>query len=235
VKIEILKTAGEVSRRGAALFEAAAAAKPDLVAALPTGRTPIDMYAILAGLRKAGAIDTSRLTPFNLDEILLPRAQPQTFFQFMTRHAWGPLGLAPERCFIPDGETEDPEGECRRYEEAIAKAGGLDLAILGIGADGHIAYNLPGQAGPRTHVVNLDPATIAGLGGGLEAPVRAITMGIETIKAARSLVLLATGAAKAEALRRMRDEPVSEAWPCTFLRDHPDLTVVADRAAGAQL
>lgn len=235
MKIEILKTAGEVARRGAALLEAAAAADPELVVALPTGRTPVDMYAILAARRKAGAVDFSRVIAFNLDEVLLPRARPQTFFQFMIRHAWDPLGLAPERRFIPDGETKDPESECRRYEEAIAKAGGLDLAILGIGADGHIAYNLPGQAGKRTHVVDLDPATIATLGGGLRGPVRAITMGIETILNARRLVLLATGAAKAEALRRMRDEPLSEAWPCSFFRDHPDLTVVADRAAAAQL
>lgn len=213
MKIEILKTAGEVARRGAALLEAAAAADPELVVALPTGRTPVDMYAILAARRKAGAVDFSRVIAFNLDEVLLPRARPQTFFQFMIRHAWDPLGLAPERRFIPDGETKDPESECRRYEEAIAKAGGLDLAILGIGADGHIAYNLPGQAGKRTHVVDLDPATIATLGGGLRGPVRAITMGIETILNARRLVLLATGAAKAEALRRMRDEPLSGPGP----------------------
>lgn len=235
MKIETLLTAAEVARRGASVLEAQALARPGLVVALPTGRTPIDMYEILAAKRKAGGLDLSRATAFNLDEVLLPRRMPQTFFQFMTRHAWEPLGIAPDRRFIPDGETRDPEAECRRYEEAIAKAGGLDLAILGIGADGHIAYNLPGQAGPRTHVVRLDPLTIATLGGDLQPPLDAITMGVETIRSAKSIVLLATGPAKAEALRRMRDEPVSEAWPCTFLRDHPDLTVIADEAAASQL
>jgi len=235
VKIETLPTAAEVARRGASVFEARVLARPGLVVALPTGRTPIDMYEILAARRKAGGFDLSRATAFNLDEILLPRAMPQTFFQFMTRHAWEPLGIAPERRFIPDGETGDPEAECRRYEDAIAKAGGLDFAILGIGADGHIAYNLPGQAGPRTHVVDLDPATIATLGGDLRGPLRAITMGVETIRSAKSIVLLATGSSKAEALRRMRDEPVGEGWPCTFLRDHRDLTVIADAAAASQL
>jgi len=235
VKIEILKTAREVARRGAALFEGAAAQNPAIVVALPTGRTPIDMYAILAARRREGAFDLARATAFNLDEVLLPRKQPQTFFQFMTRHAWDPLGLSPERRFIPDGETKDPEAECRRYEQALAKAGGLDLAILGIGADGHIAYNLPGQAGPRTHVVSLDAATIATLGGHLKGPVDAITMGVETIRSAKRIVLLATGAQKAEALRRMRDEPPTEAWPCTLFQSHPDLTVIADRAAASQL
>lgn len=235
MKIEILKTAGEVARRGASLFEAAVAANPALVVALPTGRTPVDMYTILASRRKAGAFDLSRATAFNLDEVLLPRGLPQTFFQFMTRHAWAPLGLAPERRFIPDGETKDPEAECLRYEEAVANAGGLDLAILGIGADGHIAYNLPGQASVRTHVVDLDPATIATLGGHLQGPIRAITMGVETIGSAKAIVLLATGASKAEALRRMRDEPASEAWPCSLFRDHAGLTVIADRAAASQL
>jgi len=235
VKIEILKNAGEVARRGASLFEASLAENPALVVALPTGRTPVDMYAVLAARRKAGAFDLSRATAFNLDEVLLPRAMPQTFFQFMTRHAWDPLGIAPERRFIPDGETSDPEAECRRYEGAIAKAGGLDLAILGVGADGHIAYNLPGQAAPRTHVVNLDPATIATLGGRLQGPIRAITMGVETIRSAKAIVLLATGASKSEALRRMRDEPASAAWPCSLFRSHADLTVIADRTAASQL
>ena len=235
MNIEILGTAGEVARRGASLFETAAARNPSLVVALPTGRTPIDMYRVLAAKRKAGAFDLSKATSFNLDEVLLPRARPETFFQFMTRHAWDPLGLAPERRFIPDGEAPDPEAECLRYEAAIARAGGLDLAILGIGADGHIAYNLPGQAGPRTHVVTLDSATLATLGGNLTGPIRAITMGIETIRSAKAIVLLATGASKAQALRRMRDEPPSEAWPCSLFRDHTDLTVVADSAAGSQL
>lgn len=235
MKIETLPTAADVARRGASVFEAHVLARPGMVVALPTGRTPIDMYEILAARRRVGGFDLSRATAFNLDEVLLPRAMPQTFFQFMTRHAWEQLGIAPERRFIPDGETKDPEAECQRYEGAIAKAGGLDFAILGIGADGHIAYNLPGQAGPRTHVVDLDPLTIATLGGDLRGPLGAITMGVETIRSAKSIILLATGSSKAEALRRMRDEGVGEAWPCTFLRDHRDLTVIADEAAASQL
>lgn len=235
MKLEILPTAADVAVRGADLFASAVAANPRIVVALPTGRTPIEMYELLAARRLAGRFNLEKATAFNLDEVLLPRAHPQTFHQFMIRHAWGPLGLAPERRFIPDGETGDPDGECRRYEAMIAKAGGLDLAILGIGVDGHIAYNLPGQTKPRTHVVTLDNETIDTLGGDLNGPIRAITMGVETILSARKILLIATGAGKAEALRRMRDDEVSAAWPCTFFRDHQSLTLVADVPAAAQL
>ena len=235
MKIEVLPSAAAVAARGAALFSAEVRANPALVAALPTGRTPIAMYERLASERTAGSFDLSRATIFNLDEVLLPRSSPQTFFQFMTRYVWDPLGVPPGHRFIPDGETADPEGECERYESEIAARGGLEFAILGIGADGHIAYNLPHQAGARTHVVTLDPATIATLGGGLKDPLRAITMGVETILSAKKILLLATGGSKAEALRRMRDDEGTAAWPCTLFRDHPEITVIADRAAAAQL
>jgi glucosamine-6-phosphate deaminase len=224
-----------VARRAAEEFAHSVAHDPRLVVALPTGRTPVAMYEWLAAERQAGRFDLGLATTFNLDEVLLPRALPQTFFQFMTRHAWDPLGVAPERRCIPNGEAADPEAECLRYEAEIESAGGLDLAILGIGADGHIADNLPGQAGPRTHVITLDPDTLATLGGALVGPVRAITMGIDTILAARRIMLLATGPTKAEALKRMRDDPPGDSWPCTLFRDHANLTVIADPPAASQL
>ncbi len=235
MRIEILPTAAEVAERGADLVAEAVRGNPRIVLALPTGRTPIEMYARLARRRRDGKFDLSLATAFNLDEVLLPRTVPQTFFQFMTRHAWEPLGVAPGRRFIPDGEAADPEAECLRYETAIAAAGGIELALLGVGADGHIAYNLPDQVKPRTHVVTLDPDTLKTLGGDIPGPVRAITMGIETIASARRLVLLATGASKAEALRRLKGGPAGSHWPCTLLSGHPDLTVVADATAAAQL
>jgi glucosamine-6-phosphate deaminase len=235
VKFEILSSPAEVARRAASLLEQAVSTKPGLVLALPTGNTPIEMYRLLAEARKAGRLELNEAATFNLDEVLLPKSAPQTFFQFMTRHVWAPLGVPPERRFIPDGEAADPEAECGRYEALIAERNGLDLAILGIGADGHIAYNLPGQVQARTHVVSLDSVNIATLGPEIQGPVRAITMGVGTILSARRILLLATGSKKAEALRRMREAPVSGEWPCTFLRDHTDLTVIADGPAAAQL
>lgn len=235
MKTEILNSPGDVAARAADLVAAAVAAQPSIVLALPTGRTPVEMYRILAERRRTGALNLDQATSFNLDEVLLPKSSPQTFFQFMTRHAWGPLGISEERRFIPDSEAGDPEAECLRYETEIAAGGGLDLAVLGVGADGHIAYNLPGQVKPRTHVVSLDRATVATLGGNLQGAVRAITMGVETILSARRILLLATGSSKAVALRRMRDDPPGDAWPCTLFRHHQDLTLIMDSAAASQL
>ncbi|MEO8362524.1 MAG: glucosamine-6-phosphate deaminase [Vicinamibacteria bacterium] len=235
MKIEILPSPGDVAERGASLLAGEVERNPRLVVALPTGRTPVEMYRLLAERRAQGRFDFSAATTFNLDEVLLPKAMPQTFFQFMLKHVWEPLGVAEERRFIPDGEAADPEAECVRYESAIAKAGGLQIAFLGIGADGHIAYNLPRQVKPRTHVMTLDDATLATLGGEVPGPVRGITMGVETILDAPKLVLLATGGSKAEALRRMRDDPKSAEWPCTSFRDHRGLLVLADEAAASQL
>ena len=207
----------------------------EVVMALPTGRTPIAMYKKLSAQRQAHQVDFVSATVFNLDEVLLPQHDPRTFFQFMTRHVWLPLGVGPERRFIPDGGAANPEAECVRYEALVRAAGGLGLAVLGIGADGHIAYNLPHQTASRTHLVTLDPATAETLGPSKPGVLRAITMGVDTICEARSLVLLATGRAKATALRRMRDERPSEKWPCTLFRDHADLLVVADEGAASQL
>lgn len=233
--VETIDDAARVAVCAADLFAAAVASRPGLVAALPTGRTPIRMYAELAARSAAGSLDASGLVSFNLDEVLLPRTDERTFFSFMTRHAWNALRIAPRNRRIPDGETADPLGECDRYEAEIAAAGGLDLAVLGIGADGHVAYNLPGQVADRTHIVDLDPATIATLGGPVAPGLRAITMGMKTIGSARRLILIATGPRKAEALRRMRDDPAGALWPATLLRDHADLLVLADREAAAQL
>lgn len=235
MKVEILKTAADVAARGAFLFEEAVKEHPALVAALPTGRTPVLMYRLLAQKKRAGLFSLGRASVFNLDEVLSPPDEAHTFFQFMTKHVWEPLGVPLMGRHIPQGDTKDPEAECARYEAEIAAAGGLDLAILGIGADGHIAYNLPRQVKARTHVVTLDAATIATLGPRVEARLRAITMGVETINSARSLLLLATGSSKADALRRMSHESPTDEWPCTYFKDHKDLTVIADRAAAAHL
>lgn len=235
MKLEVFAGPDEVARAAADVLAAAVVAAPALVLALPTGRTPIPTYAELARRHAAGGFGPSRARAFNLDELLLPRDDERTFRAFMEHHAWERIGLDRGRCDIPDCAAEDPAAECRRYEEAIAAAGGLDLALLGVGADGHIAYNLPGDAEERTHVVRLPDGLADSLG--IDAalrPLRAITMGLGTIRAARRLVLLATGASKARALRELRSGRPDRAWPCSLLRDHADLTVLADRAAAGE-
>jgi glucosamine-6-phosphate deaminase len=236
VRTRVLEDAGEVAHAAAEAFRLRVAARPDLVLALPTGRTPVAFYDELARLRVAGRLDLARARAFNLDELVLPGDDPRSFRCFMERHAWGPLGLDPERCDIPDGAAPDLAAECRRYEAAIAEAGGIDLAVLGLGGDGHVAYNLPGPVTLQTHVVRLPDGLAAALDLPPEEwPLRAITMGLGTIRQARSILLLANGAPKAMAVRALVRGPEDPEWPCSFLNGHPDLEVMLDRGAASAL
>jgi glucosamine-6-phosphate deaminase len=154
----------------------------------------------------------------------------------MEVHAWGRTGIARSRSDIPNGTAADLEAECRRYEAALAEAGGLDLVLLGLGADGHVAYNLPGPLTLPTHVVRLPD----GLAASLEVPperwpLRAITMGIGTLRAGRKVVIMATGKSKAPAARALVAGKEDPEWPCSLLRGHGDLHVLLDREAAASL
>lgn len=235
-RIRVLDDAAAVALAAADAVAAAARENPGIVLALPTGRTPIPMYDELARRHAAGELDLTRARGFNLDEICLPREDPRTFHSFMEKHAWGRIGLARERCDIPDGEAPDLEAECRRYEAAIAAAGGLDLAILGVGEDGHIAYNMPGDVTPRTHVTRLPDGLAASLGVPPEhRPLRAITMGVGTIGAARRVLVLATGEHKSTAVKRLVRGPEDPQWPCSFLCGHVEVELLADTGAARGL
>jgi glucosamine-6-phosphate deaminase len=214
----------------------AAAERPDLTVALPTGRTPVPLYDELAERYARGWNGLAQVRGFNLDELVLPAGDPRTFRAFMERHAWGHTGLQRERCEIPNGAARDLEAECRRYENAIAAAGGLDLAVLGVGADGHVAYNMPGLITLPTHVVRLPDGLAASLGVPEEDwPLRAVTMGIGTIRQVRRIVVMAMGETKATAVRALVHGPEDPEWPCSFLGGHPDIEVVLDPAAAARL
>jgi len=236
LRTRVLETSAEVASAAADLLAGEVAALPDMALALPTGRTPLPFYDELARRHQAAAIDLRRARAFNIDEVVLPREDPRTCRAFMARHVWERTGLRRELCGIPDAGAADLEAECRRYEDAIATAGGLDLAILGVGTDGHVAYNLPGPITLPTHVVRLPDGLAASLGVPAEAwPLRAITMGLGTIRSARAILVIATGASKATAVRALARGPADPEWPCTFLTSHPDILVLADHAAAAAL
>jgi glucosamine-6-phosphate deaminase len=236
VRPHVLEDSGAVARAAADLLAEEVSAQPEIALALPTGRTPIPFYDELAARHEAGRLDLARARGFNLDELVLPRHDPRTFRAFMEQHAWGRTGLRRDRCDIPDGDAPDLEAECVRYERAITDAGGIGVAILGVGVDGHIAYNMPGPMRLGTHVTRLPD----GLAASLEVPpgdwpLRAITMGIGTIRAARRILVLATGESKATAVQRLVHGPDDPHWPCSFLHVHPDLDRIVDRAAAASL
>jgi glucosamine-6-phosphate deaminase len=235
-RLRVLGSAQDVALAAADLVAAAARLDPAVVLALPTGRTPLPLYLELARRHAQGAIDLTRARGFNLDELVLARADPRSFHSYMERHVWGHTGLSRPPCDIPDGSAPDLEAECRRYEDAIASAGGLGLALLGLGVDGHVAYNMPGPISLPTHVVRLPDGLAASLGLAPAAwPLRAITMGLGTIRSARTLVVLATGETKAGAVRALAHGPEDPGWPCTFLRRHLDLHVLTDPGAASAL
>lgn len=240
MQIRIFDTAEEASRALASTCARAIGSDPELVLGLPTGRTPIAAYAELRRMHNAGAVDFSRVSTFNLDEFVgvLP-SHPASFRQFMERHLFSRININPERIGFLDGTATDLDAECDRYELAIESAGGLDLQILGIGANGHIGFNEPGDTlASRTHRVTLLESTrranAPAFGGSLErVPREALSMGMGTILKASTIVLLATGAAKSRCVERAIHGPVTTRLPASFLQLHRDVEWYLDRAAAS--
>lgn len=239
MKVRIYPDEDAVARALAQRVARLVAATPDAVLGLPTGRTPVRLYARLRALHAAGRIDFSRVTTFNLDEFLgLPAGHPATYRTFMNRQLFDHVNLSPRRIHFLNGAASDPDAECRRYDAAIARAGGIDLMILGIGANGHIGFNEPAAAlTAGSHVARLLPATKrsnAALFDGRpsQVPGRALSMGVGTILHSRSIVLIATGAGKAPVVRATVDGPVTTRMPASLLQLHADVELLLDREAG---
>ncbi|HMF99591.1 MAG TPA: glucosamine-6-phosphate deaminase [Vicinamibacterales bacterium] len=213
---------------------------PQLVLGLPTGRTPIPFYAELVRLYRAQRVDFRHATTFNLDEFLgIEPDDPRSYRAFMRHHLFDHVNLTARRIHFLNGATDDVRRECVRYERAIARAGGIDVQILGLGLNGHIGFNEPGRAlAARTHVARLRPpsrhANAALFGNRVRAvPREALSMGMATILQARRIVLIATGASKARCVERMIEGPVTPRLPASFLQLHPNAEVWLDRAAAA--
>ena len=229
----------------AALAERLAAAlgeRPSLVLGLPTGRTPVPLYRQLVALHARGRADFGRVTTFNLDEFWrLPPEHPGSYHAYMERHLFGHVTIARERTHFLDGTAPDAAAECERYETAIAAAGGIDIQILGIGANGHIGFNEPGMAlQARTHKATLKPQTRRANAGFFgddlsHVPGEALSMGMATILHARSIILLAMGRGKGRAVERMVNGPLTTRLPASFLQIHHDVEVVLDEAAAERL
>ena len=217
------------------------ARKPDALLGVATGSTPLPIYRALAERVAGGGLDVGRLRVCQLDEYVgLPQGHPESYRSVIAREVLEPLGLGLERFLGPDGTSSDIPAACAAYDAALAEAGGVDLQILGIGTDGHIGFNEPcSSLASRTRIKTLTPQTRednARFFDSLdEVPHHVITQGIGTILEARHLVLLATGAGKAEAVAATVEGPLSALVPASALQLHPHATVVADEAAAAQL
>jgi glucosamine-6-phosphate deaminase len=207
---------------------------------LPTGNTPLGMYEELVNRYRDEHLDFSQVQTFNLDEYLgLSNDHTNSYHTYMQRHFFDHVNVLPANIHIPDGSAKiDANAESERYENAIREAGGIDLLIVGVGANGHIAFNEPGSAfDSRTRVVDLAPETIRNARqyfGNETVPARAITMGIGTMLEARRILLLASGQSKAGAVERTLHGPIAESFPASALRLHPRVVVIVDEAAHRQ-
>jgi glucosamine-6-phosphate deaminase len=229
-----------MSAAAAEIVAARIRAKPAAVLLLPTGTTPLGMYGRLAELHAEEGLSFARATFFNLDEYLgLAPDHPASYHVYMEENFYGLVDADPSRVHVPDGSAPDPEAECERYEAAIREARGVDLAVLGIGRNGHIGFNEPGAPfGSRTRVVRLAESTRrvnAADFEGNRAPERAITVGMATVFEAREVLLLASGANKAGAVAAAVEGEVSESVPASMLREHPNATFLLDREAASSL
>jgi glucosamine-6-phosphate deaminase len=210
------------------------------VLGLPTGATPRLLYAELVRRHRADGLSFARVTTFNLDEYVgVGPEHPGSFRRYMEDALFRHVDLAPSRTHVPDGLAADVRASCAAYEAAIAAAGGLDLVLLGLGGDGHVAFNEPTSSlASRTRIKTLSAASRAAnqaAFGPDPIPGHVVTMGIATILEARRCVLLASGARKAPALAATVEGPVTSMVPASALQLHASVTVICDEAAAARL
>jgi glucosamine-6-phosphate deaminase len=216
-------------------------ANPHLNLGLATGRTMERVYEFLVEWYRAGTLDFSLCRSFNLDEYVgLAANDPNSYRYYMNHHLFQQVNLDLRNTHLPDGMASDLDAESRRYEDLIQRFGGIDVQLLGIGADGHIGFNEPLSAlRSRTRAKTLSPATVeqnaSFFGHPDRVPRRAITMGVGTVLECRRCLLLATGETKAEIIARAVEGPVTSMISATALQLHPRCTVIVDEAAAGQL
>ena len=243
MRVVILKTADEVSLRAAEIIANEVRRRPKAVLGLATGSTPLATYKRLIECHRAGQLSFAQVTTFNLDEYVdLAPEHPQSYHHFMYDELFRHIDVAPERCHVPDGmlREQDYDDFGAKYERSIQEAGGIDLQLLGIGTDGHIAFNEPGSSlASRTRLKALTEQTRRDNSRFFDAlddvPKLAVTMGVGTILEARRILLLATGANKADAVRAFIEGAVTSQITASALQLHPNVTVVLDEAAAAWL
>ena len=241
MEVIIHKTYEQMSRAAAEAVADVLNAKPNAVIGMATGSTPLGVYQELVRMHKGGGLDFSQVTTFNLDEYVgLPTTHEQSYHRFMHENFFRQVNIPPQNVHIPSGTTSNYRAFCAWYEQRIEECGGIDVQILGIGSDGHIAFNEPASSlSSRTRLKTLAKQTIDDnarfFSSRDEVPVYAITMGVGTIMEARKILLLANGAKKAQAVAAAVEGPVTSMITASALQMHPDATVYVDEPAASKL
>ncbi len=241
--MKLIKTENyeEMSLRAAEIISGLVASKPDCVLGLATGSTPVATYQELVRRHKEQGLDFSKVRSVNLDEYAgLSPENEQSYRFFMRSNLFDSININQENTHVPCGLAEDLDAECERYEELISDMGGTDLQILGIGRNGHIGFNEPDDEFiVATHVTALDESTIEAnkrfFASESDVPRKALTMGIGGIMSSKHILLLVSGADKAQCLKETLTGNVTPRIPASILRVHPNVTVIADEAALSML
>ncbi len=222
----------ELSRRAADIIAAQVSSKPSSVLGLATGSSPLGTYKILAEMYERGELDFGNITTVNLDEYAgLDGESPQSYRYFMEENLFSRINIDKKNTYIPDGCAANIGDEGRRYDELIKSLGGIDLQLLGIGYDGHIGFNEPGEFFVKeSHLVELDESTIDAnsrfFSSREDVPRYAVTMGMMSIMSAKRILLIASGEKKWEVLKKAMYGPVSPKIPASILQLHSDVTVI---------
>ena len=241
MKVIITKNYDEMSEKGANLIVDTISAKPGCVLGLATGSTPIGMYQKLVNYYNQNKVDFSRVATFNLDEYKgLSGNHVQSYRYFMDNNLFNHININKTNTHVPDGTAENVEEECKKYDSIIFQSGGIDLQVLGIGNNGHIGFNEPSDTlTAGTHVTSLTIETIHANARFFqsidEVPTEAITMGLGGIMKSRKILLLASGGSKANIIKELIDGKINTKIPASLLQVHPDVTIIVDEAAAADL
>ncbi len=241
MEIIVKESVEEMSKTAARVVARTLNAKPNAVLGLATGSTPLGLYRELVRMHKEDGLDFSQVTTFNLDEYVgLTQKDPQSYHHFMHENLFRHINIPPQNIYIPSGTTDNYASFCPWYEQRIRELGGIDLQVLGIGSDGHIAFNEPGSSlGSRTRIKTLARQTIEDNARFFDSPDRvpiyAITMGVGTILEARKLILLAHGRHKAPAVAAAVEGPVTSMITASAIQLHRDAMCIIDREAAGEL
>ena len=224
----------EIAKEIANIFIEKVKENPSCILGLATGSSPLGIYHNMIEAYKNGEVSFKDVTTFNLDEYLgLEGTHDQSYRYFMNVNLFNHIDINKANTNVPSGFVKD-DNEAALYDEEIKAKGGIDIQLLGLGSDGHIAFNEPGTPfNTLTHIAELTEQTISDNARFFESiddvPTKACTMGLKSIMNAKKIVLIATGKSKAEAVRQLINGEVSEAWPCTILRNHPDVVIYVDK------
>ena len=241
MKVIITKNYEELSKRAASEMAEIIKSNPKAVLGLATGGSPIGMYNELIRMNKEGEIDFSQITTVNLDEYIgLSGDHTQSYRYFMNENLFNHINIDKIKTYVPNGLAENIEEECKRYDAKIAELGGTDIQLLGIGNNGHIAFNEPDEALiSGTHLTGLTQDTIKANARFFdsidEVPTKALTMGLGGIMKSRKIIVIASGEGKAEAVKEMVSGKISTNMPASMLQMHRDVVFIIDEAAAKLL